>query len=342
MNSLNNIDNVVTVRTEYVKKMDHLPVDLLIAIVDFLNNRDRKLIINLYPKALAHYYRTLTWWDTSQRGWEKGYRLQGALPPHMLSHMTHIYLHRWCNAIIYKLPNKLRFLDLGTFFNRPLPFLPSTLQTLHLSCSFNQPIKHIRFPDNLRDLCFGKDFNQLLPEHLPLRLIRLRLGHSYNQSLNHVKFPPKLRLLSLGDSYNHPLPPLPQTLRSFSWGCSFNQPVEGLIWPPLIKVLHLGNAFNQPLHNTLLPTQLEDLSFGTKFNQPIHNISWPPHIHNIYFGLHFNQPLENLPKTLRYIHVPRSLRHVPLYFRISPLCIFCLLFLWLFQFFSFMKQKGYI
>ena len=101
--------------------------------------------------------------------------------------------------------------------------------------------------------------------------------------------------LHLGDQYNRPLPILPSSLSTLTFGMSFNQP---LLIPPFLKHLHLGKSFNQPID---INNHLVELIVGQFFNHPL---SLPSSLIILKFNQYarYNYPLI-LPNGLRAIRL---------------------------------------
>lgn len=103
-------------------------------------------------------------------------------------------------------------MNLNTSFNRLIDYLPDTLERLSLSVGFNQKIEklpknliylsfrngyynqsidNIIFPDNLKTIIFGKDFDQLI-DALPDTIEHITLQKIIIINENQMKLFPKL------------------------------------------------------------------------------------------------------------------------------------------------------
>ncbi|GAM21529.1 hypothetical protein SAMD00019534_047040 [Acytostelium subglobosum LB1] len=134
----------------------------------------------------------------------------GALPQSLRS----LSIGNWFNYNIDTLPQGLTSLTFGDCFNSPLPSpLPPSLVTLELGCDFNHPIDQV-LPHSITSLRFGTYFNQVLIRPLPDSLTSLHLGHYFSQTIEPL--PSSLTSLRLGErtlALVLPLPPSLTTLR---------------------------------------------------------------------------------------------------------------------------------
>ncbi|CAB1104351.1 unnamed protein product [Ectocarpus sp. CCAP 1310/34] len=114
-------------------------------------------------------------------------------------------------------------------------------------------------------------------------VVRLDFGPAFEGSLESVAWPQRLKEID------------------FSWGSLFNQPIEGVEFPPSLLELRLSDAFDQPIEDAILPKSLQFFMFGDDFNHPVDDIRWPPSLEQVFFGKHFNQPIEEVvwPSSLK-------------------------------------------
>jgi hypothetical protein len=123
--------------------------------------------------------------------------------------------------------------------------------------------------------------------HWPNELINLNLGHDYNHLF--CSNIPKLQCLTFGQTYNMELisAPWTQKITTLILGDAFNQSINALSWPELIKIT-FGMRFNKTLNDIYWP-KLESLKMGRRYNQPFNDINWPS-LRSIDLGMSFNQP----------------------------------------------------
>lgn len=162
---------------------------------------------------------------------------------------------------------------------------PNSLVKLNMWLTGESKITTNSFPDNLKILKFGYQFNQELSHILPPNLTKLHLGNDFNQPL------------SKGD--------LPDTLINLTFGKKFNQPIcEGVVPSKLIK-LKFGEWFNKPIGKGVLPDTITKLSFGDEFNQTPIKDFLPSNLTEVTFGISFLQPItQNMfPITIRQIRL---------------------------------------
>lgn len=70
--------------------------------------------------------------------------------------------------------------------------------------------------------------------------------------------------------------------------------MEGAVWPVSLKKFTVGDKFNQPIVGVVWPASLQQLAFGHSFNQPITGIVWPAGLQKLSFGYRFNQYIVNV------------------------------------------------
>lgn len=103
--------------------------------------------------------------------------------------------------------------------------------------------------------------------------------------------PVKLTYLKLNDYY-HEYITLPKTIRYFSSGYTFDQPLT----LPKIKKLILGDSYTQPIH---LPKTIVYFEIGLSFDHPI---NLPNKLHTVIFGERYTQPVF-FPKSIMYLRI---------------------------------------
>ncbi|CAN0059775.1 unnamed protein product [Ectocarpus sp. 4 AP-2014] len=116
-------------------------------------------------------------------------------------------------------------------------------------------------------------------------VVRLNFGPAFEGSLEAVVWPQRLKEID------------------FDWSSRFNQPIEGVEFPPSLQELTLSDAFDQPIEDAILPTSLQVFMMGDDFNHPVEDVRWPPSLEQIYFGRYFNQPIEEVvwPSSLKEV-----------------------------------------
>eukprot|EP00903_Cladosiphon_okamuranus_P015583 g14388.t1 len=202
------------------------------------------------------------------------------------------------------LPSCLQTLEFGFSFNRPIAgvALPASLNRLTFGDMFNEPIDGVRkWPDYLRHLAFGGEFNQqILAVSWPPLLRRLEFGWKFNQPVAGVVWPTSLEHLSFGRKFNQPVAGVvwPASLKCLEFGHDFDQPVDGVAWPGSLQRLEFGTRFHRSLDNVVLPPSLRELVLGYQFNYPVDRVAWPASLRKLTLGGRFNHPVRGLPETL--------------------------------------------
>eukprot|EP00903_Cladosiphon_okamuranus_P019590 g18017.t1 len=107
---------------------------------------------------------------------------------------------------------------------------------------------------------------------------------------------------------------LPQALVHLELLGPFNDPVEGVQWPPSNETLVFGELFNQSLRGDgngdgdgggiLLPRGLKSLTLGSAFDQPLDDVAWPPGLDHLQLRHSFSQDIGSVrwPSTLQEIY----------------------------------------
>lgn len=239
--------------------------------------------------------------------------------------LRYVYIEKNLGTNNYLFTDKLKL-----FINHILNNLPNDLIGLELCDDYCPEI----FPNNLKHLTFGNDFNrsvnigylpnltsltlghgfckEILPNTLPKTLIFLNIGDKYDESFEVDVLPKNLKYLTLGKNFNSHIENLPENLISLTFGKKFKQSL--LYLPKNLRYLRLGDNFNK--YTAKWPNKLSELYFGNDFNQPINNLldgltrlsfgknfgrfvsKLPDNIKNLSFGDDFNHPLPSLPKKL--------------------------------------------
>ncbi|KAM9964049.1 hypothetical protein ACTFIW_005692 [Dictyostelium discoideum] len=129
------------------------------------------------------------------------------------------------------------------------------------------------FPNSLKELTFGNDFN-----------ISLSNGGFFNEGLQVLKF-----------------------------GYSFNSEIELGLLPKSLKHLEFGGCFNNKIKIGCLPNGLKILKFDEwgNFNQPFEFNVLPIELEQLFLPKCYNQPLLSpgiLPLTLKVLQIPKKLK----------------------------------
>lgn len=155
--------------------------------------------------------------------------------------------------------NEFNLLD-SLKFNEKITNLPQKLKIIKLGDFFNNEIE---LSENLEELYFGENFNQYL-NNLPskLKILSFSLESEFNQPL--INLPTGLKKLYLGKKFNHCLDFLPSGIEflSFSSISIYDSPIDNL--PTGLKILLLGENFKNSLNN--LPNGIEELIIRSDSN----------------------------------------------------------------------------
>lgn len=192
-----------------------------------------------------------------------------------------------------RLPASLQALKFGNDFNHSLENVtfPPELQTLTFGHRFNQPLKAERIPAGLHtDTVLNKLRRYFLNSPVeyeyvnvkfPDSLKKLTFGQNFNQPLDkEVKLPGSLQALTFGENFNQPLDNIefPGDLRKLTFGKSFNQSLDKVTFPDKLRALRFGKNFKQPLDNVNFPDSLRTVTFGRNYRdykQSLKNVSHP-------------------------------------------------------------------
>ncbi len=220
--------------------------------------------------------------------------------------------------------NNLRF-----FWNSNeniLKIFPKSLKELSFGDTYNHPICGINAStllalNSLEKLTFGKYYNQSSDWLCDANnLIELTFGYFYNTSFM-KPLPISLKSLSFGSSFNQQLiyennNPLllNNTLTELRFGYDFDQSLINVngdyLLPDSLKKLHLGERFNYPLNDNYLPKSLTELSFGQYYNKSMFNdYILPLSLESLIFGNSFNQPMINF-SGLSTLPIKGSLKYI--------------------------------
>jgi hypothetical protein len=180
-----------------------------------------------------------------------------------------------------------------------------------------------QFPENLKELTFGTNFNQPIKNLYPkgcsknstdeccpccpntITYLGFDFHSKYNLPLNNL--PSSLIYLKTSNKFNHPINNLPPNLMELTLGYDFNQPINNL--PTNLKHLIIIGDFNQMVDN--LPNSITHLQFGCDFNQKVDNL--PTSLTHLTFGYDFNQSVDNLPNNLTHLTFGRNFNQLTIY-----------------------------
>lgn len=228
------------------------------------------------------------------------------------------------------LPDTLKAVTFGKAFNQPIAGVvwPSSVERLSLGGTgrLQEPISSIAWPSSLTHLICGEHFDQKdfpawpgslqeMPfEHYfrlyfntslasvswPASLRQLTIygmDHTLGQRTDVRMLPPSLDTLDFPDRFDEPLDRVPWTqggLEEVKFGSSFNQPINGVGWPPKVTTITFGRAYDQPIDGVLWPPTVRTIIFGHDFDQRIDRVSWT-NVEKLVFGDSFNQPIDRVP-----------------------------------------------
>ena len=202
-----------------------LPLEILVDITQFLSTKD---ILNL--SLCSKYLRDILY----------AIKINDKVEFDKISGLN--YFDSFTNVVYRKSGNvfskSLYVLNWMCKENLPSK-LPDSLKSLHLGCYYNQPL--LQLPDSLKNLHLGHYYNHLLPQ-LPDPLKSLHLSSYYNQTL--PQFPDSLKSLHLSHYYNQTLPQLPDSLKSLHLGYDYNKPLPQL--PNSLRLLKIYRGFLLP------------------------------------------------------------------------------------------------
>ena len=108
-----------------------------------------------------------------------------------------------------KLPNSIKYLDVGNSFNQSVDNLGMNLEEIVFGRAFNQPVDNLPF--SIKSLTFGHSFNHPI-NNIPNSIVylSLALSKSFNNKLDDL--PIGLETLIIGNGFNHDMNCLPKTL----------------------------------------------------------------------------------------------------------------------------------
>lgn len=236
---------------------------------------------------------------------------------------TLLNLNASFNRLIDYLPDTLEKLSLSAGFNQEIEKLPKNLIYLSFRNGYyNQPIDNIIFPDNLKTIIFGSEFNQSI-DALPDTIEHITLGIRFKQKIN--KYPKSLK--SLENDNNTKLENLPETLEKLTLGYYYNRPIDNLPdklkeliiidykdcftkFSKELKVLTISRlnkkigCYNFQENKLMLPEGITHLTLDAGFNQEVDDL--PNSLIYLKLGNEFNQSLDNLPLGIEELELGRN------------------------------------
>ena len=132
----------------------------------------------------------------------------------------------------YDLPNTLKYIDFGHFFNKNVDNLPEKLRIIKFGAWFNRSVD--KLPPAVKFIKFGTDFNQSV-DKLPPTVKFIKFGTIFNQSVDNL--PQSLKSIAFHNYFNKSVDNLPQSLELITFGENFDQSLKNL--PKTVKKIKL-------------------------------------------------------------------------------------------------------
>ena len=124
------------------------------------------------------------------------------------SNSTNKYMcSKFNDQIDNRLPENIKYLQLGYSFNQTVDNLGSGLEDIVFGYEFNRRVDNLPF--TIKSLIFGYSFNQTV-DNIPCSIIRIELSYMFNQKLDDL--PIGLEILVIGKNFSHNINCLPRTL----------------------------------------------------------------------------------------------------------------------------------
>jgi hypothetical protein len=245
-------------------------------------------------------------------------------------------------ADVPALPGALQRLRMGRMFDSPLEELrlqpaaedssarfglPSSLTELTMGVRFNQPLDSVQWPDQLRTLRLGCQWDQSVEcLQLPATLTRLDLN-GCNQPLNWSNPPPALTQLALSCKWNHlgQQLRLPSSLTQMEMPSYYDHPMDGFELPDTIRSLTFtGIQPYHPLSALRMPAGLTELDISG-YAGPPEGIRWPPSLIKLTARSHFVAAIGLLSDSLVELRLfdddRHATRHQPLRLPLAEVCL---------------------
>jgi len=154
-----------------------------------------------------------------------------------------------CKKIIFQKSFENDYMDFHL-----LSFLHG-LEKIVFNDLFDVSIEKIKFPDTLKKITFGFDFNQLIFS-LPEQLESIKFGESFNQQIE--SYPQNLEKLVFGSGYNQQITNLPTSLKFLQIDhiSLIHEYIHDKDLPKSIREIRLGFGF---FYTNLFPDFVEKL-----------------------------------------------------------------------------------
>jgi len=111
-------------------------------------------------------------------------------------------------------------------------------------------------------------------------------------------FPKFIDHLIFDKTVNEPVIIPLNTIKSVTFGESFNKPVKDCIPSSVINLI-FGYGFNQSIENSI-PSTVVYLEFGRWFNKSVDG-NIPSSVIHLTLGCNFNQPIDGIPYSVKYL-----------------------------------------
>ena len=184
----------------------------------------------------------------------------------------------------------------GNSFNKSIDNLDLNLIFIYFGDNFNQPIDKIY--TKLKYLYFSLSFNNTLLSQPILKV--LKLGSFYNKYIDFNNFK-NLEYLTLGFQYNQPITTLPNKLKYFKLGRSFNN-ILPKIFPKTLSTLILNAYYKKSIN---VPIYLKHLNLGVRYNHKI-DFSLLCNLEILQLSQTYSFNIENLSSKLKELELGLS------------------------------------
>lgn len=201
---------------EYQGNLNNLPIGLeLLYLPSLYNNPITNFPQNLHQIQIPISYESESESDTIQQ-----LNKIKSIKKIIIGHVANHHINFWSNF--------------------PLNCLPNSVEEICFEGDFNQPIDYLPYPNNIKKMTFGFNFNHTIAFECLTKLHLLEtliFGYKYNQPIFLMEFV-NLKYLEFGRHFSQNLTQLPESLIHIKFGERFHGMIQ---FPPKLQILEFDD-----------------------------------------------------------------------------------------------------
>ena len=182
--------------------------------------------------------------------------------------------------------DKIRYLDLGYYFNEKITKLPKELEELVFGFYYNKEIEKNILPSKLKRIKFGYKYNKEIKKNvLPEELEKIDFGYKFNKVIEEGVLPDNIKEIIFSYEFNKKIKKnvLPKNLKRLKFGFEYNKKIDRGVLPNGLEYLKLSFYYDKRIYKGVLPETLKSLKIKSEYEYDITSIL-PKNLENFYIG----------------------------------------------------------